>query len=55
MLLPKEPPDPLIMVHCPVPTEGLFPLSVVDEPQTVWSTPALAVVGGDMKEITTSS
>ena len=36
---------PAITVHAPVPTEGVFPARVAVVEQTVWSVPALEVVG----------
>jgi len=41
-----EPPKPLMMLHCPIPTVGEFAAKVIVVPsQTVWSVPAAAVVG----------
>ena len=48
---------PLTCDQVPVPTPGVFP-AIVAEPevvQTVWSPPALAVVGPGVKVMTTSS
>jgi len=39
-------PDPLTTLQVPVPTPGVFAAKVADEPQTFWSGPALAGVGG---------
>jgi hypothetical protein len=54
-----DPPDPLIMLHDPVPAEGVLPASVVlVRPQSVepvWSVPAFAVVGFWLKVTVTSS
>jgi hypothetical protein len=48
-------PDPLISVHTPVPTVGVFPASVAFGAQNVWSGPAFAGVGGAGPVITTVS
>ena len=54
-----DPPDPLTMLHDPLPTEGALPARVVlvsphmDDP--VWSDPALDTVGFLLKVIVTSS
>jgi len=54
-----DPPDPLTMLHDPVPTEGALPARValvnphMDDP--VWSDPALDTVGVLLKVIVTSS
>jgi len=54
-----DPPDPLTMLHDPVPTEGALPARValvnphMDDP--VWSDPALDTVGFLLKVIVTSS
>jgi hypothetical protein len=50
-----EPPVPLVIVHAPVPTVGVFPAKVVDIPQTAWSEPAVADVGLSLLDRTTSS
>jgi hypothetical protein len=39
-------PEPLTTLHVPIPTVGVFAAKVADDPHTVWSGPALAVVGG---------
>ncbi len=40
------PPDPLTILHKPVPTSGVFPLKIVVViPHRVWSSPASDVVG----------
>jgi len=36
---------PVMTVHVPVPTAGVLPASVAVAAQTVWSGPALAIVG----------
>ena len=41
-----EPPAPEMIVHAPVPIVGALPAKVTEVPQTVWSEPALAAVGG---------
>ena len=54
-----DPPDPLTILHNPVPVAGVFPASVVlvsphiSDP--VWSGPALATVGFWLKVTVTSS
>ncbi len=54
-----DPPDPLTMLHNPVPIVGVFPARVVlasphiSDP--VWSDPALATVGFWLKVTVTSS
>ena len=54
-----DPPDPLTMLHDPVPTEGALPARValvnphMDDP--VWSDPALDTVGVLLNVIVTSS
>ena len=54
-----DPPDPLTMLHDPVPAAGVLPARVVlVRPHTadpVWSAPALATVGFWLKVIVTSS
>lgn len=47
-------PDPLTLVHIPVPDAGEFPPRVAEVPQTLWAVPAFAVVGGAMPVMTTS-
>ena len=49
-------PEPLIKVHVPVPVpeEAVSPESITLVPQTVWSDPALAVVG-KLSEVTVIS
>jgi len=39
-------PDPLTTLQVPVPTTGVLAAKMAEEPQTFWSGPALAVVGG---------
>ena len=48
-------PDPASTVHAPVPTVGVLPARVAIVKQTVSSGPALAVVGGASRVITTVS
>ena len=48
-------PAPLINVQVPVPTAAVLPASVAVAAQTLWSEPAVAVVGFLLKVITTSS
>ena len=54
-----DPPDPLTMLHNPVPVAGVFPARVVLESphisDPVWSGPALATVGFWLKVTATSS
>ena len=54
-----DPPDPLTILHDPVPTAGVLPASaVLVRPHIVtpvWSAPAFAVVGPWLKVIVTSS
>ena len=54
-----DPPDPLTILHDPVPDVGVLPASVVlARPQSVdpvWSVPAFAAVGFWLKVIVTSS
>ena len=46
---------PAVTVHCPVPTKGTLPASVVVvKLQKFWSPPAAAALGGGATEITTS-
>jgi hypothetical protein len=49
------PPVPLMMLQEPVPTVAVFAARVAELPHTVWSGPALAVVGLAVSVITTSS
>src|SRR5258707_8980420 len=46
---------PVITVHAPVPTVGVFPARVAVGPHTVWSGPAFAVVGASSRIIVTVS
>ena len=55
LVVVTEPPAPLMMLQAPVPTVGVFAAKVTDVPHTVWSGPALAVVGPADMVITTSS
>jgi hypothetical protein len=54
-----DPPDPLTMLHEPVPAVGVLPASVVlvtpHMADPVWSVPAFATVGLWVKLIVTSS
>jgi len=54
-----DPPDPLTMLHDPVPTEGALPARVGTgqsaHGRSVWSDPALDTVGFLLKVIVTSS
>ena len=54
-----DPPDPLTMLHDPVPIAGALPASVVlvspHMADPVWSAPAFAAVGLWVKVIVTSS
>ena len=51
----NDPPAPVMMLHEPVPTVGVFAAKVAVAPQTVWSGPAFATVGLAVNVITTSS
>ena len=59
LALPNEPPVPATILHAPVPTVGVLADRVtVVRPQvaaSVWSGPALAVVGLRLNVIVTSS
>ena len=48
-------PEPAITVHAPVPVTGVFPANVEDDEHSVWSAPAVAVVGGVSRKIVMSS
>ena len=48
-------PVPEISVHVPVPVDGMFPASVVDDVHSDWSGPAAAVVGSGSRVMITSS
>ena len=50
-----EPPAPVMMLQVPVPTVGAFAANTTELAHTVWSGPALAVVGAPFIVTCTSS